>query len=69
MNVDKIKRKIAEGYTDEEIANMAGTTRGEVAKIRTPAPKPKPAPKAAPKKAAPKKAAAKKKWGEDYGNA
>ena len=52
MNLDKIKRKIAEGYKDEEIASMAGTTAEEVAKIRTPAPKPKPAPKAAPKKAA-----------------
>ncbi len=61
MNTDKIKRKIAEGHTDEEIAAMAGITAGEVAKIRTPAPKPKPAPKVAPKKAAPKKAAAKKK--------
>jgi hypothetical protein len=52
MNTDKIKRKIAEGHTDEEIAAMAGTTAEEVAKIRTPTPKPKPAPKAAPKKAA-----------------
>jgi DNA-binding protein H-NS len=56
MNVDKIKRKIAEGHTDEEIAAMAGITADEVNKIRTPAPtKPKPAPKAAPKKAAVKK--------------
>ena len=61
MNTDKIKRKIAEGHTDEEIAAMAGITADEVAKTRTPAPKPKPAPKVAPKKAAPKKAAAKKK--------
>jgi len=53
MNADKIKRKIAEGHTDEEIAAMAGITADEVNKIRTPAPKP--APKAAPKKAAPKK--------------
>ena len=52
MNLDKIKRKIAEGYKDEEIASMAGTTAEEVAKIRTPTPKPKSAPKAAPKKAA-----------------
>ena len=53
MNTDKIKRKIAEGHTDEEIAAMAGTTADEIAKIRrTPTPKPKPAPKAAPKKAA-----------------
>ena len=50
MNVDKIKRKIAEGHTDEEVAAMAGITADEVAKIRTPAPKPKPAPKTAPKK-------------------
>ncbi len=58
MNTDKIKRKIAEGYTDEEIAAMAGITVEDVAKIRTPAPKPKPkpTPKATPKKAAtPKK--------------
>ena len=61
MNTYKIKRKIAEGHTDEEIAAMAGTTADEIAKIRTPAPKPKPAPKAAPKKAAPKKAATSKK--------
>jgi len=50
MNADKIKRKIAEGHTDEEIAAMAGTTAEEISKVRTPAPKPKPAPKAAPKK-------------------
>ena len=63
MNTDKIKRKIAEGHTDEEIAAMAGITADEIAKVRTPAPKPKPtpAPKAAPKKAAPKKAATSKK--------
>ncbi len=60
MNTDKIKRKIAEGHTDEEIAAMAGTTAEEISKVRTPAPKPKPAPKAAPK-AAPKKAATSKK--------
>jgi len=53
MNTDKIKRKIAEGHTDEEIAAMAGTTAEEISKVRTPAPKP--APKAAPKKAAAKK--------------
>ena len=58
MNTDKIKRKIAEGHTDEEIAAMAGTTAEEISKVRTPAPKP--APKAAPK-AAPKKAATSKK--------
>ena len=60
MNTDKIKRKIAEGHTDEEIAAMAGITADEIAKVRTPAPKPKPAPKAAPKPA-PKKAATSKK--------
>ena len=60
MNTDKIKRKIAEGHTDEEIAAMAGTTAEEISKVRTPKPKPKPAPKAAPK-AAPKKAATSKK--------
>ena len=59
MNTDKIKRNIAEGHTDEEIAAMAGTTAEEISKVRTPAPKP--APKAAPKKAASKKAAGKKK--------
>ncbi len=58
MNLDKIKRKIAEGHTDEEIAAMAGITAAKVAKIRTPAPKPKPKPTP---KATPKKAAAKKK--------
>ena len=58
MNLDKIKRKIAEGHTDEEIATMAGITAEDVAKIRTPAPKPKPKPTP---KATPKKAAAKKK--------
>ena len=58
MNLDKIKRKIAEGHTDEEIATMAGITVEDVAKIRTPAPKPKPKPTP---KATPKKAAAKKK--------
>ena len=52
MNTNKIKRKIAEGHTDEEIAAMAGTTAEEISKVRTPAPKPKPTPKAAPKKAA-----------------
>jgi hypothetical protein len=52
MNTDKIKRKIAEGHTDEEIAAMAGTTAEEISKVRTPAPKPKSAPKAASKKAA-----------------
>ena len=48
MNTDKIKRKIAEGYKDEEIASMAGITVEEVKKQRTP--KSKPAPKVAPKK-------------------
>ncbi len=60
MNTDKIKRKIAEGHTDEEVATMAGITVEDVAKIRTPAPKPKPKPKPTPK-ATPKKAATPKK--------
>ena len=56
MNQEKIKRKIAEGYTDEDIANMAGISAEEVSKMR--APTPKPVPKAsAPKPVAPKKPA------------
>ena len=43
MNLDKLKRKIKEGYTDEDIAAMSGMTAEEVAKLRTDKP-------AAPKK-------------------
>jgi hypothetical protein len=57
MNTDKIKRKIAEGHTDEEIAAMAGTTADEVNKLRAPAPA---APKAEEKKSVPKKPKKKK---------
>jgi len=60
MNQEKIKRKIAEGYTDEDIANMAGISAEEVSKMRAPAPKPTPK-KAAPKPVAPKKPAETKK--------
>ena len=49
MKLEKIKQKIAEGYKDESIALMAGMTADEVAKIRTPAPEPKAAPKKAAK--------------------
>ena len=40
MELEKIKRKIADGYTDEEIANMAGVTVKFVEGLRNPAPKP-----------------------------
>jgi hypothetical protein len=54
MKLEKVKRKIAEGYSDGEIANMSGMTIEAVAKLRAPAPKPvsKPVAKKAP--AAPK---------------
>jgi hypothetical protein len=42
MKLEKVKRKIAEGYSDTEIANMAGMPVEGVAALR--APKPKPAP-------------------------
>lgn len=44
MELEKIKRKITDGYNDEEISNMSGMPAAEVAKIRNPAPKPKPKP-------------------------
>ena len=34
MNQDKIKRKIKEGYTDSDIANMSGVPVEEIAKLR-----------------------------------
>ena len=58
MNVDKIKRKIAEGYQDETIAVMSGMAVEEIAKLRnsdlpktgdTSTSKASPAPKLAPK--------------------
>ena len=52
MRLEKIKLKIANGHTDEEVAAMAGISVEEVVKLRTPASTPKPAPKAASKKAA-----------------
>ena len=53
MNLEKIKRKIAEGYCDEAITNMSGMPVEEVAKLRAPAPKAK-AKVEAPKAATPK---------------
>jgi len=58
MNVDKIKRKIAEGYQDETIAVMSGMAVEEIAKLRnsdlpktgdTSTSKASPTPKTAPK--------------------
>jgi hypothetical protein len=40
MKLEKVKRKIAEGYSDGEIANMSGMPIEEVAKLRAPAPAP-----------------------------
>jgi len=34
MNVDKIKRKMAEGHKDEELAAMSGMAVEEIAKLR-----------------------------------
>lgn len=51
MKLEKVNRKIAEGYTDEDISNMSGMSVEEIAKLRAPAPK-----AAAPKAAAPKPA-------------
>ena len=53
MNLEKIKRKIAEGYCDEAITNMSGMPVEEVAKLRAPAPKPQ-VKVEAPKAVAPK---------------
>jgi len=36
MKLEKIKRKIADGYTDEEICNMSGMPVEEVTKVRKP---------------------------------
>jgi hypothetical protein len=44
MNLEKVKRKIADGYSDGEIANMSGMPIEEVAKLRAPAPTPAPKP-------------------------
>jgi hypothetical protein len=40
MNLEKVKRKIAEGYSDGEIACMSGLFAEDVAKLRAPAPAP-----------------------------
>jgi hypothetical protein len=40
MKLEKVKRKIADGYSDSEIANMSGMTIEAVAKLRAPEPKP-----------------------------
>lgn len=34
MNLDKVKRKIAEGYQDEDISNMSGMPVSEIAALR-----------------------------------
>jgi len=36
MKLEKVKRKIADGYSDGEIANMSGMPIEEVAKLRAP---------------------------------
>jgi hypothetical protein len=41
MKLEKIKRKIAEGLTDEEVSNISGISVEEVANLRAPK---KPAP-------------------------
>jgi hypothetical protein len=48
MKLEKVKRKIAEGYSDGEIANMSGMPIEEVAKLRAPAPAPAPVVKKEP---------------------
>lgn len=45
MKLEKVKRKIAEGYQDEAIANMSGMSVEEIQKLRNP---PKPVVKKAP---------------------
>lgn len=45
MKLEKVKRKIAEGYPDESIANMSGMSVEEIQKLRNP---PKPVAKKAP---------------------
>lgn len=58
MNVEKVKRKMAEGHQDEELAAMSGMAVEEIAKLRnsdlpktgdTSTSKASPAPKPAPK--------------------
>ncbi len=39
MNVEKIKRKMSEGYCDEAVSNMSGMSIEDIAKLRAPAPK------------------------------
>ena len=41
MNVEKIKRKMSEGYCDEAVSNMSGMSIEDIAKLRAPAPTPK----------------------------
>lgn len=36
MRLEKIKRKIADGYNDEEIANMSGMPVASIAEVRNP---------------------------------
>ena len=36
MKLEKVKRKIADGYSDGEIANMSGMSIEEVASLRAP---------------------------------
>jgi hypothetical protein len=40
MKIEKVKRKIIEGYPNETIANMSGMTIEDIQKLRNP-PKPK----------------------------
>jgi len=59
MNVEKIKRKMAEGHQDEELAAMSGMAVEEIAKLRNsdlPKTGDTSTSKASPKKEAPKKA-------------
>lgn len=49
MNIEKIKRKLAEGYCDEAVSNMSGMSIEDIAKLKAPAPK-KEAPAAVVKK-------------------
>lgn len=61
MNLEKVKRKIAEGYCDEAIAVMSGMPVEEIAALRAPAPKPAPKAAPAPAPVAPKNPAETKK--------
>jgi len=58
MKLEKVKRKIADGYSDGEIANMSGMSIEDIAKLRAPAPAP------TPKKEAPAAVVTKKPVGE-----